>query len=223
MLPRDFFFVSDSENEATIEAIADETVLRAIRATGRTGRGTRLSKLARNFATSLIHPLTSLPASSDHWPPHATHPPPPSPPPPSPPPRRSPRLRECCSFFLLLSLRGSSDASVQVVFRSRRYTLPIISRRSLKRLSRADRSEAAGRLFVWRKRTINIRTAVQLKTAWRSFDGWRGFFFFCELRISFAAAARRSASPSRRSGWLPRLRTPRLSICALGAPRPCVR
>jgi CRP/FNR family transcriptional regulator, nitrogen fixation regulation protein len=27
MLPRDFFFVSDSENEATIEAIADETVL----------------------------------------------------------------------------------------------------------------------------------------------------------------------------------------------------
>jgi CRP/FNR family nitrogen fixation transcriptional regulator len=27
MLPRDFFFVSDSQNEATIEAIADETVL----------------------------------------------------------------------------------------------------------------------------------------------------------------------------------------------------
>src|SRR6202047_3942865 len=27
MLPRDFFFVSDSQNEATIEAIAEETVL----------------------------------------------------------------------------------------------------------------------------------------------------------------------------------------------------
>ena len=42
MLPRDFFFVSDSQNEATIEAIAEETVLASYPGpAGRTARGTR--------------------------------------------------------------------------------------------------------------------------------------------------------------------------------------
>jgi CRP/FNR family nitrogen fixation transcriptional regulator len=34
MLPQDFFLVSDSQSEATIEVIAEETVLQAIRASG---------------------------------------------------------------------------------------------------------------------------------------------------------------------------------------------
>ena len=43
MLPRDFFFVSDSRREETVEAIAEETVLASYPRTGRTVRGARPS------------------------------------------------------------------------------------------------------------------------------------------------------------------------------------
>jgi len=200
MLPRDFFFVSDSQNEATIEAIADETVLASYpgqRVELVAERDVEFARELRDVAfQSLTRSQTQLLIIG-----------------------RLTALEKVGSFLLSLDGRAS-DASGQVVLPVSRYDIADYLAVSVETVCRALTDlRQRGVIRLAGKRTIKIlnRSALEDRMGESSMAG----------RLSCAIIGQRparSASPSRQGGWLPRAGVPQgAPSCARGVPRPCVR